>query len=156
MKKLLFVFLFFTVSTIASCQSFNLNDSIFHVGEVYNPYFFIAYHYDSDSILEKSFPTLDSIAEFLEKHPTIHIEIGVHVDARGSDKYSKRLDTPRAKSVKSYLVSKGISESRLVAKGYWNDYPIIPKQEIEKMKTAEEKEEAYQKNRRTEFKITKL
>lgn len=156
MKKLLFVFLFFTLSTNTFCQSFNLNDSKFHVGDVYNPSNFILYAYNSDSILERSFPTLDSIAEFLEKHPTIHFEIGVHRDGRGSQKLSRYFETPRANKVKAYLVSKGISETRLIAKSYGSDFPIITNEKIEKMKTAEEKEAAHQKNRRTEFKIIKL
>lgn len=156
MKKLLFIFLSFTLSTNAFCQSFNLNDSTFHVGDVYNPSNFIWYFYDSDSILKKSFPTLDSIAEFLEKHPTIHIEIGVHTDGRGSPLYCRNLGAARAKSVIRYFTSKGISEDRLTGTNYRGSLPIIPKQEIEKMKTMEEKEAAHQTNRRTEFKITKL
>ena len=41
-----------------------------------------------------------------------------HTDARGNDDYNMSLSQQRANSVVNYLVSKGISRSRLSAKGY--------------------------------------
>jgi outer membrane protein OmpA-like peptidoglycan-associated protein len=154
--KTLFViitFLFFADNALIS-QTFNLSDTVFSPNQTYRPQTGkIQFMYYSDSILPLSYQTLDSVADFLLKNPKITIEIGVHSDSRGSDKYSVRFDTPRAKSVKLYLINKGISENRITAKGYWSKSPIITDDEIEKMKTIQEKEEAHFINRRTEFKI---
>jgi outer membrane protein OmpA-like peptidoglycan-associated protein len=40
-----------------------------------------------------------------------------------------------------------------IAKGYGESMPIISDADINKMTTEKEKEDAYQQNRRTEFKI---
>ena len=48
----------------------------------------------------------------------VSIEILSHTDSRGNDDYNMSLSQQRANSVVNYLVSKGISRSRLSAKGY--------------------------------------
>lgn len=155
MKNLFLIFLFSVLSFESYSQEFLLTDSTFEVGAVYRPFDNILYLYNSDSILERSYPVLDSIAQFLIDHPTIEMEIGVHSDGRGSKYYCRNLGAARAKSVIIYLNSKGIAVASLTGKNYRGEQPIIPVEEIEKMKTAEEKEAAYQTNRRTEFKIIK-
>jgi outer membrane protein OmpA-like peptidoglycan-associated protein len=73
----------------------------------------------------------------------LKIELGSHTDSKGSDEYNMRLSENRSKSVVDYLISKGISSSRLVAKGYGETKPI----------DTNDTEEGRQNNRRTEFKI---
>ncbi|WP_103068022.1 OmpA family protein [Aquimarina sediminis] len=46
------------------------------------------------------------------------MEIASHTDARGSKSSNKELSDRRAQSVVTYLISKGINASRLVANGY--------------------------------------
>lgn len=46
------------------------------------------------------------------------VELASHTDARGSDQYNMDLSNRRANSVRTYLISKGISPQQLVAKGY--------------------------------------
>lgn len=48
----------------------------------------------------------------------VNIEIMSHTDSRGNDDYNMSLSQQRANSVVNYLVSKGISRSRLSSKGY--------------------------------------
>ncbi len=48
----------------------------------------------------------------------VRMEISAHTDSRGSNASNMDLSERRAQSVVSYLQSKGISASRLVAKGY--------------------------------------
>ncbi len=50
--------------------------------------------------------------------PLINIEIQSHTDSRGSSESNRSLSQRRAQSVVDYLVSKGITRGRLVAKGY--------------------------------------
>ena len=58
------------------------------------------------------------------------------------------------KATFDYLVSKGISESRLTSKGYGESMPIAPN-EIGKGKKKKDNPDGRAKNRRTEFKVTK-
>jgi len=71
------------------------------------------------------------------------IEIGGHTDSRGADDFNLRLSQERADAVRAYLASKGVSEDSLISVGYGETRPIDP------ALTAE----AYEKNRRTEFKV---
>jgi outer membrane protein OmpA-like peptidoglycan-associated protein len=68
---------------------------------------------------------------------------------------SRRLSLSRAQSIVDYLIGKGISADRLKAVGYGAVKVLVSDNEIDKLKTPEEKELAHAKNRRTEFKILK-
>lgn len=152
MKLTATLLLMFCIS-MGFSQSFSLNDTSFTVGDIYRPDTSIYFAYDSPQILPRSHHQLDIIVEFLEKNSELIIEVGVHRDTRGSARYSTCLDCNRARSVKQYLIDKGIPENRLQDKGYGESQPIISDAEINKLKTAHEKEEAHTTNRRVEFKV---
>ncbi len=59
----------------------------------------------------------DRLLPILNEKP-VNIEILSHTDSRGNDDYNQSLSQQRANSVVNYLVSKGVSRSRLSAKGY--------------------------------------
>ncbi|MBD3234447.1 MAG: OmpA family protein, partial [candidate division Zixibacteria bacterium] len=61
---------------------------------------------------------LDEIAERLKAWPKVRLEVAGYTDGLGSAKYNLKLSQKRADAVKKYLVAKGISPDRLVAKGY--------------------------------------
>lgn len=58
------------------------------------------------------------LLSLLNSRPNISIELSSHTDSRGSDDFNRALSQRRADAVKSYLVSKGISASRLASKGF--------------------------------------
>ncbi|MGE0567165.1 MAG: OmpA family protein [Bacteroidia bacterium] len=62
--------------------------------------------------------TLDKIVKILNSKPAIKIEIRAHTDCIGNDASNMKLSEQRAKSVLNYILAKGISSSRLTAKGY--------------------------------------
>jgi peptidoglycan-associated lipoprotein len=97
--------------------------------------------------------SLDFLYRTLIDNPTIIIELQAHTDSRGSNSANLDLSQRRAQSCVDYLVSKGIPEERMVAKGYGETKLRISDAQIAKMKTEEEKEAAHQKNRRTEFTV---
>jgi peptidoglycan-associated lipoprotein len=97
--------------------------------------------------------SLDFLYTTLVDNPTIIIELQAHTDSRGTDKDNMILSQKRAESCVEYLESKGIPSERMVAKGYGESDPKITDKQIAAMKTQEEKEAGYQKNRRTEFKV---
>lgn len=63
-------------------------------------------------------------AKILKDNPTIHVEVGGHCDAIGSDSYNQKLSERRAESVTSELVKDGISASRLTPRGYGKRKPV--------------------------------
>ncbi len=86
---------------------------------------------------------LDKLVAFLQKNPTLKIEISGHTDNQGDQKSNLTLSDNRSKTVYNYLVSKGIAAERLSSKGYGDTMPIADN------KTPEGRS----LNRRTEFKI---
>ncbi len=93
---------------------------------------------------------LDEIVTLLKNNPGIHLEIGTHTDIRGNNRYNRDLSQKRSNSVLEYLVSQGISEKRITAKGYGESKPLV-KCETEDSCT----EQQHELNRRCEFTIIK-
>ena len=113
----------------------------------------IYYDLDKWDIRPDAAKELDKLVALLKDNPEIKIELSSHTDSRASAEYNDELSKKRAKAAVDYIVSKGIDASRLTARGYGESQPIISDEQIAQMKTEEEKEAAYQKNRRTEFKV---
>ncbi|MDX1285156.1 MAG: OmpA family protein, partial [Draconibacterium sp.] len=83
----------------------------------------INYEFGSWELLEESKVALDTLVEILVFNPTIVIELMAHTDHVGSDQFNFDLSQKRAQSVVDYLIEKGISSQRLVAKGYGETWP---------------------------------
>lgn len=76
------------------------------------------------TILAKSFPLLDQVAEVIKGHPELlHVIVEGHTDSVGKDETNRKLSQDRANSVMAYLVKKGVSADRLAARGYGPDRP---------------------------------
>ncbi len=92
----------------------------------------------------ESYPALDKVITFLNQNGSVKIEIGGHTDNVGSAKFNKHLSGLRAISVRNYLVSKGIDNHRITAKGYGLEKPVA----------SNDTKEGKKLNRRVEFTIT--
>ncbi|HLF45296.1 MAG TPA: OmpA family protein [Chitinophagaceae bacterium] len=86
---------------------------------------------------------LDLLVQLLNDNPSVKIQINGHTDNTGKPADNLILSNNRAKSVVTYLVSKGISATRLSAKGFGETQPVADN------KT----EEGKALNRRTEMKV---
>ncbi|MCQ2375499.1 MAG: OmpA family protein [Salinivirgaceae bacterium] len=86
----------------------------------------IAFETNSAEITAGSFTELNRLIEFLNLNNDIKIELSAHTDDVGSDFYNMRLSDKRAKSVATYLINNGISESQLISKGYGESQPLVP------------------------------
>ena len=75
-------------------------------------------------IQSNSYDELNELVEFLKLKPSQKIRIEGHTDSDGDEASNLRLSQNRANAVKEYLISKGISASRLVAKGFGESKPI--------------------------------
>ena len=103
----------------------------------------IFFDFDKATLRPESTAELARLLELLNDVPTLKIEISGHTDSKGADDYNKKLSERRAKSVTDYLISKGISASRLRSAGYGEEKPIA----------TNDTDEGRQLNRRTEFEI---
>ncbi|PID93569.1 MAG: cell envelope biogenesis protein OmpA [Bacteroidetes bacterium] len=109
----------------------------------------IFYEYNSAQITAGSGKIIDEyLLSLMREKPGIRIEIMSHTDSRGNDEYNQALSQQRAQSVVNYLVNKGISRSRLVAKGYGESRLVNRCGNGVKCTESE-----HQQNRRTEFRI---
>ncbi|TGE09259.1 OmpA family protein [Hymenobacter fodinae] len=107
----------------------------------------IFYDYDKANIRPDAAVELDKLVQTLNDNPQITIELSSHTDSRGKDAYNQALSQRRAQSAVDYIISKGIDKNRITARGYGETQPVI--------KNAKTEEE-FQRNRRTEFKVTKI
>ena len=73
-----------------------------------------------------SYPILQTALETLKGSPTVKVEIGGHTDSVGSASSNMRLSQSRANAVRNWLINKGTSPQRLVARGYGENVPIAP------------------------------
>ncbi len=103
----------------------------------------IFYDFDKANLRMESMSELTRVLEVLNEMPSLKIEVSSHTDNRGSDEYNQKLSQARAQSVVDYLISKGISADRVIAKGYGKTQPVA----------SNDTDEGRQLNRRTEFKI---
>lgn len=67
---------------------------------------------------------ITKVANFLSTYPDVNAVIEGHTDSKGTDAYNMKLSQQRADNVMKYLVAKGISASRLTAKGFGESMPI--------------------------------
>ncbi len=104
----------------------------------------VFFDFNKAKIKTVSYPVLDAVAAILKKYNRVKIRIEGHTDDVGDADYNLKLSNRRARSVRAYLISKGIPGSRLTSKGYGKTVPLI------QAKTPE----ARAKNRRVEFVIT--
>lgn len=105
----------------------------------------VFFDFDKFDLRAESFVELDRVVQLLKDNPAIEIEMSAHTDSRGSDDYNLKLSDNRAKSVREYIVSKGIGANRIVSQGYGETKPVA----------TNETDDGRQLNRRVEFKILK-
>ncbi len=110
----------------------------------------IYYTFGKADLQASATAAIDStILKVLKENDDIKVEISSHTDSKGSDQLNMNLSQKRAESVVNYLINKGISKERLVAKGYGETNPLYPN----KNPDGSDNVEGMEKNRRTEFKI---
>jgi len=73
---------------------------------------------DKDYISDESAKVLDQIVQVLIKYPSIIIDIQGHTDIRASDAYNLNLAARRAKSVRNYLLRRGIPPERMTIRSF--------------------------------------
>ncbi len=98
---------------------------------------------------------LEKIVKVMNDNPTMVIELGSHTDCRSSVRSNMNLSDARAKASAAYIISKGISKSRIYGKGY-GESKLVNNCACEGTDDVDCTEEQHQLNRRTEFVIVKM
>jgi OOP family OmpA-OmpF porin len=88
-----------------------------------------------------AYPILDEAVKGLKVWGDVDVEVAGHTDSVGTDEHNLELSQRRAEAVRAYLIGKGISADRLVAKGYGEAQPVADN----------DTEEGRFKNRRVEL-----
>jgi peptidoglycan-associated lipoprotein len=103
-------------------------------------------HFDFDKyvIKEDMKSILNQNADWLMKHSSAIINVEGHCDERGTAEYNMALGEKRADAAKNYLVSLGVSGSRINTVSYGKGKPLV----------SGINEDTHYQNRRAEFKIT--
>ncbi|MGV3696506.1 OmpA family protein [Flavobacterium sp.] len=78
----------------------------------------------SDKLKVASLTLLDELVKILNRYEAASLAIEGHTDSDGSEAFNQTLSQKRTESVKKYLVSKGISASRLTATGFGETKPV--------------------------------
>lgn len=121
----------FKLQTIRIGAKFELKNIFFDLGKA--------------TLREESKAELNKLYDIM-KRSDITIELGGYTDNIGSDEANMVLSQDRVNSVKSFLVGKGLSEGRIAAVGYGEQFPVA----------SNDTEEGRAKNRRVEVKITEI
>lgn len=107
----------------------------------------VYFEYNKSNITQEGAFELDKLVQVMKNNDQIVIMVKAHTDSRGSDQYNLDLSDRRAKSTVQYVISKGISASRISGKGYGESEPKVQCEPCT--------EEEYSQNRRSEFLIVK-
>ena len=101
----------------------------------------VYFAYDSFNIGGSSSAALATNAAWLKANASRLVQIEGHCDERGTTEYNLALGERRARAVRDFLISKGVSSSQLSTISYGEERPSVPG----------DSESAWSKNRRAEF-----
>lgn len=104
----------------------------------------VNFAFDSSDLTASARANLDKLAQVLKNNLDTNINIYGHTDSKGTDQYNQALSERRANSVRSYLISKGISGSRMFSMGVGEAEP----------RASNDTDAGRAENRRVEFAIT--
>ena len=105
----------------------------------------ITFETNSAELRESSQFELDRIVELMHVNPKLAIEISAHTDDVGDEKLNLKLSEKRAQSALEYLISRGVSQERLLPKGYGESSPAV----------SNDSDENRALNRRVELRVLK-
>ena len=83
----------------------------------------VFFGYDSYNLSPEAISQLDLQAQWLNQYPSVNVLIGGHADERGTREYNLALGDRRANAVKNYLVSLGVSPTRIETISYGKERP---------------------------------
>ncbi len=79
---------------------------------------------DQSTLNPQAMGILDAQIGWLNSNPTLPVLIEGHADERGTTEYNLALGSSRASAVRNYMVSQGISDSRISIITYGRERPV--------------------------------
>lgn len=121
------------------------NATVERVGEGINVTFNsgVLFGFDKSDLTSTAKNNVHELAGVLNKYPDTHVRVEGHTDDVGKDAYNYGLSERRAKAVANYLISQGVSASRVQTFWYGETQPKYPN----------DTEANRAQNRRVEFSI---
>jgi outer membrane protein OmpA-like peptidoglycan-associated protein len=107
----------------------------------------VLYDYNKWDLRPESIIELDKLVKYMKSND-LKVELSSHTDSRGVDAYNEWLSQQRSNSCVNYIISKGISSTRIIAKGY-GEYRLKNRC----VNDVECTDAEHQQNRRTELRI---
>ncbi|MGE5567182.1 MAG: peptidoglycan-associated lipoprotein Pal [Parcubacteria group bacterium] len=95
-------------------------DFVVNVGDL------VYFDTDSHDLRADALPVLDAQAAWLKRYSGVQVRIEGNADERGTREYNLALGARRANAVRDYLVSHGVSASRIATISYGKEKPVDP------------------------------
>ncbi len=89
---------------------------------------------DTARLTKDSSRALDQLADLLDKHRGVRLEIQAHTYAMAREEAALTLTQQRAEAIADYLSGRGVESDRLTAKGYGSEHPIAGNRGKDRMK----------------------
>jgi peptidoglycan-associated lipoprotein len=105
----------------------------------------VYFDFDKFDLKPEATETLNELVSFLKGNTGLKVKIAGNCDERGTTEYNLALGERRAKAALDYIVSQGINSARVSTISYGKEKPADPNHN----------EEAWAKNRRDEFVLSK-
>jgi outer membrane protein OmpA-like peptidoglycan-associated protein len=102
--------------------------------------YIIFFDTDKTNLKSDAMPELEKVYTYLKSNPGYAINIAGYADADGTPEHNLQISEKRARAVAGYLTSKGISSTRVSAKGL-GQTPEARKEETEQQKKVHRKAE---------------
>lgn len=105
----------------------------------------VFFGFDSSTLTPKGRAILIKVAAWLQKNPSMKLNVEGHSDERGSTEYNLSLGWRRSHIVQNFLLAEGVFSQSLNAVSYGEEVPL----------SFQKNETAWQKNRRVQFSLTR-
>ena len=105
----------------------------------------VHFDYDKADLQAADLPKLDRKLAIFQAHPRLEVQVAGNCDERGSDEYNLALGERRAAAAKRYLVAHGVAADHIAIVSYGKERPLDPGHT----------EDAWAKNRRDDFVVTR-
>jgi len=88
----------------------------------------VNFAFDESALTPESHDVLDRVARALlePQWANVRFEVAGHTSSVATAEYNMSLSERRAEAVRAYLVSRGVQNSRMTARGYGETQPIFP------------------------------
>ncbi|WP_169570053.1 peptidoglycan-associated lipoprotein Pal [Sneathiella limimaris] len=101
-----------------SVQPGSQEDLVLNVGDR------VFFGFDMYNLTAEARSTIERQAQWLKANPSVTVSVEGHADERGTREYNLALGDRRATAVKNYLVTLGISSSRVDTISYGKERPV--------------------------------